>query len=52
MSYRRVLRTVPKALRRAWWRQRYQYDEPRTAIGNGPLCYLSRASHREPVQQV
>ncbi|MFP4895781.1 hypothetical protein [Paraburkholderia sp. EG304] len=37
MSYRRVLRTVPKALRRAWWRQRYHYDEPRTAIGNGPF---------------
>ncbi|MGF6792737.1 hypothetical protein [Paraburkholderia sp. 35.1] len=32
MSYRSVLRTIPKALRRQWWVQRWKYDEPRTPI--------------------
>jgi len=33
MSYRAVLRTIPKRLRRQWWSMRWQYSEPRVAIG-------------------
>lgn len=33
MSYRAVLRTLPRSLRRAWWKQRWQFSEPRTPIG-------------------
>jgi hypothetical protein len=32
MSYRTTLRTIPRALRRSWWAQRWQFDEPRVAI--------------------
>lgn len=32
MSYRRVLRALPRALHRQWWTQRWQFDEPRVAI--------------------
>jgi hypothetical protein len=32
MSYRATLRTIPRALRRAWWSQRWLFDEPRVAI--------------------
>lgn len=32
MSYRAVLRTIPRSLHRAWWTQRWQYAEPRVAI--------------------
>ncbi|WP_395066143.1 hypothetical protein [Paraburkholderia silvatlantica] len=32
MAYRSVLRTIPKGLRRSWWTQRWQFDEPRTPI--------------------
>ena len=32
MSYRAVLRTMPRSLRRAWWVQRWRFAEPRVAI--------------------
>ena len=45
MSYRPALRAIPKALRRAWWRQRYTYPEPRVPISR--LWLLTRGQHRE-----
>jgi hypothetical protein len=33
MSYRAVLRSIPKGLRRQWWSMRWRYAEPRIAIG-------------------
>ncbi|OYD64823.1 UNVERIFIED_ORG: hypothetical protein BDU10_7443 [Burkholderia sp. CF145] len=32
MSYRHVLRSIPKSLRRQWLQRRYRYAEPRVAI--------------------
>jgi hypothetical protein len=32
MSYRAVLRTIPKDLRRRWWSMRWRFPEPRVAI--------------------
>lgn len=32
MSYRAVLRTIPRSLHRAWWVQRWRFAEPRVAI--------------------
>ncbi|MBB5408574.1 hypothetical protein HDG34_002511 [Paraburkholderia sp. HC6.4b] len=32
LTYRAALRTIPRALRRAWWRQRYAYSDPRVPI--------------------
>jgi hypothetical protein len=32
-SYRAMLRSIPKALRRRWWSMRWRYPEPRVAIG-------------------
>lgn len=32
MSYRAVLRSIPKGLRCQWWSMRWQYAEPRVDI--------------------
>lgn len=37
MSYRQVLRTIPKPLRRRWLSMRLRYDAPRVAIGSAWL---------------
>ncbi|MFM0224146.1 hypothetical protein [Paraburkholderia dipogonis] len=34
MSYRAVLRTLPRSLRRQWWSMRWRYREPRVAISS------------------
>lgn len=33
MSYRRILRTLPRSLRRQWLMMRLRYSEPRVQIG-------------------
>jgi len=45
MSYRAVLRTIPKALRRQWWSMRWRFDEPRT-----PISTLWVAQRREKIR--